>query len=82
MILDEPESGLDETAGRWLDDTLQSLKGEMTVLMVSHDSERVRRIADGVTHLRPPSRGDKETERFGAAGAAPPTIPTHPTIPT
>ena len=52
MILDEPESGLDEAAGRWLDDTLQSLKGEMTVLMVSHDSDRVRRIADKVTHLR------------------------------
>ena len=51
MILDEPESGLDETSGRWLDDTLQSLKGEMTVLMVSHDSDRVRRIADGVTYL-------------------------------
>ena len=51
MILDEPESGLDESAGRWLDDTLRSLKGEMTVLMVSHDSERVRRIADRVTHL-------------------------------
>jgi zinc transport system ATP-binding protein len=49
LILDEPESGLDEAAGRWLDDTLRSLKGEMTVLMVSHDSERVRRIADRVT---------------------------------
>jgi zinc transport system ATP-binding protein len=55
MILDEPESGLDEAAGRWLDDALQSLKGEMTVLMVSHDSERVRRIADEVTHLRAPA---------------------------
>jgi zinc transport system ATP-binding protein len=54
LILDEPESGLDEAAGRWLDDTLQSLKGEITVLMVSHDSERVRRIADRVTHLRAP----------------------------
>jgi len=54
MILDEPESGLDESAGRWLDDTLRSLKGEMTVLMVSHDSERVRRIADRVTLLCPP----------------------------
>jgi zinc transport system ATP-binding protein len=51
LILDEPSSGLDEASMRWLDDTLQSLKGEMTVLMVSHDAEQVRRIADRVTHL-------------------------------
>jgi zinc transport system ATP-binding protein len=53
LILDEPASGLDERGVRWLDDTLMSLKGEMTVLMVSHHSEQVRRIADRVTHLRP-----------------------------
>ena len=51
LILDEPAGGLDETAARWLDDTLVSLKGEMTVVMVSHDSEQVRRIADHVTRL-------------------------------
>ncbi len=52
LILDEPASGLDENGARWLDDTLTSLKSEMTVLMVSHDSDQVRRIADSVTHLR------------------------------
>ena len=46
LILDEPAGGLDETAARWLDETLMSLKGEMTVVMVSHDSAQVRRIAD------------------------------------
>jgi zinc transport system ATP-binding protein len=51
LILDEPAGGLDETAARWLDGTLVSLKGEMTVVMVSHDSEQVRRIADRVTLL-------------------------------
>jgi zinc transport system ATP-binding protein len=51
LILDEPAGGLDETAARWLDGTLASLKGEMTVVMVSHDSEQVRRIADHVTVL-------------------------------
>ena len=77
LILDEPASGLDETAGRWLDDTLTSLKGEMTVLMVSHDSEQVRRIADRVTNLtNPPSRND--THRFGAAGPTNPANPTNP----
>jgi ABC-type phosphate transport system ATPase subunit len=29
-----------------------SLKGEMTVVMVSHDSAQVRRIADQVTVLQ------------------------------
>jgi zinc transport system ATP-binding protein len=53
LILDEPAGGLDEAAARWLDDTLLSLKGEITVLMVSHDSEQVRRIADRVTVLGP-----------------------------
>ena len=63
LILDEPESGLDEASARWLDDTLQSLKGEMTVLMVSHDSERVRRLANRVTHLR-------TTDAHGSGGQA------------
>jgi zinc transport system ATP-binding protein len=52
LILDEPAGGLDETAARWLDETLMSLKGEMTVVMVSHDSAQVRRIADQVTVLQ------------------------------
>ena len=55
LILDEPASGLDESAARWLEETLASLKGEMTVLMVSHDSDQVRRIADRVTNLTPPT---------------------------
>jgi zinc transport system ATP-binding protein len=52
LILDEAAGGLDETAARWLDETLRSLKGELTVVMVSHDSEQVRRLADRVTVLR------------------------------
>jgi len=51
LILDEPASGLDEASARWLDQTLTSLKAEMTVLLVSHDAEQVRRIADRVTDL-------------------------------
>ncbi len=68
LILDEPGGGLDATAARWLDDTLISLKGEITVLMVSHDSDQVRRIADHVTVLNPPSRDAEDR-----AGAASPT---------
>ena len=51
LLLDEPASGLDALAARWLDDTLTSLKGDVTVIMVSHDSDQVRRIADHVTVL-------------------------------
>jgi zinc transport system ATP-binding protein len=69
LILDEPASGLDELGAHWLDDTLTSFKGDMTVLMVSHDSDQVRRLADRVTVLDPTI----PTIR---------TIPTHPTNPT
>jgi zinc transport system ATP-binding protein len=68
LILDEPASGLDESGARWLDDTLTSFKGEMTVLMVSHDSDQVRRLADRVTTI--------------PTIATHPTTPTIPTIPT
>ena len=69
LILDEPSTGLDESSARWLDETLQSLKKEMTVLMVSHDADQVRRVADRVTHLRA-----TDDDRFG--GQANPTNPT------
>ncbi len=53
LILDEPLGGLDETGARWLDETLVSLKGEVTTLMVSHAADQVQRIADHVTTLKP-----------------------------
>ena len=52
LLLDEPAAGLDEAAAQWLDATLASLKGEVTIVMVSHDSEQVRRIADEVTFVQ------------------------------
>jgi zinc transport system ATP-binding protein len=51
LILDEPLAGLDEAGAMWLDETLVSLKGQVTVIMVSHDSDQVRRIADTVTTM-------------------------------
>ena len=54
LILDEPISGLDAAGAQWLDDTLLSLRGEITVLMVSHDIGQVERIADRVTTLSGP----------------------------
>jgi zinc transport system ATP-binding protein len=51
LILDEPASGLDDASARWLEDALMAMKRERrsTILMVSHDVERVRRMADRVT---------------------------------
>jgi zinc transport system ATP-binding protein len=51
LILDEPTAGLDDASARWLEDTLASLRigGRTTVLMVSHDLDQVRRLADQVT---------------------------------
>jgi len=51
LMLDEPSGGLDETAARWLDETLAALKGSVTILMVSHDFVQLRRLADRVTVL-------------------------------
>jgi zinc transport system ATP-binding protein len=53
LILDEPTAGLDEAAAGWLEETLTTIKrvGRTTILMVSHDLDQVRRIADRVTVL-------------------------------
>jgi zinc transport system ATP-binding protein len=53
LILDEPATGLDKMASRWLEEMLIAVserKG-ITVLMVSHDAEQARRIARRVTVL-------------------------------
>ncbi len=53
LLLDEATSGLDEAAGRWLENTLLEIKraGRTTIVMVSHDLEQARRIGDSVTVL-------------------------------
>lgn len=52
LILDEPASGLDEGGVAQLEDLLRTIReGGSTVLMVSHDLDQVRRIADRVTVL-------------------------------
>ena len=53
LLLDEPESGLDEIAVRQLEEVLLELRqaSGVTTLMVSHDLDLVRRIGDRVTIL-------------------------------
>jgi zinc transport system ATP-binding protein len=61
LLLDEPATGLDETASRWLEEVLLDLKSSCAtaVLMVSHDLTHAHRIADRVTLL------DREVRRSG-----------------
>jgi zinc transport system ATP-binding protein len=51
LILDEPASGLDEPSAQRFERALTELKraGRTTILMVSHDFDQVRRVADRVT---------------------------------
>ena len=52
LLLDEPTAGLDEAAVGILDGLLLGMKRSgTTILMVSHDLEQVRRLADEVTTL-------------------------------
>jgi phosphate transport system ATP-binding protein len=48
LLLDEPTSSLDETAGRVIEELMVSLKERLTLLVVSHYFEQVKRIADRV----------------------------------
>jgi phosphate transport system ATP-binding protein len=56
LLLDEPTSSLDETAGRMIEELLVSLKARLTLLVVSHSMDQVERIADRVMTL---SKGGK-----------------------
>jgi iron complex transport system ATP-binding protein len=53
LLLDEPTTGLDEGSAAWLEETLKTIQksGRTTVVMVSHDLEQMRRLADRVTVL-------------------------------
>ena len=70
LVLDEPAAGLDESAMRILDEILLGLKrsGQTTVLMVSHDLEQVRRVADRVTVLDRRVVAEGAVDILGTAG--------------
>jgi zinc transport system ATP-binding protein len=65
LLLDEPASGLDETAVKQFEEVLLELKRSCgtAVLMVSHDLAQVRRLADSVTLI------DREVHRTGTPAA-------------
>ena len=72
LILDEPASGLDEAAGEWLEGALLSMRRERrtTIVMVSHDINRVRRLADRVTLLDRRVVADGTPEQVLAGGSS------------
>ena len=51
LLLDEPTSSLDATAGAVIEKLLTHLKNQCTILVVSHYLDQVRRIADRVLEL-------------------------------
>jgi zinc transport system ATP-binding protein len=53
LLLDEPTAGFDESAARIFESILVNARrtAHTTVVMVSHDLELVRRVADRVTVL-------------------------------
>ncbi|NJL95975.1 MAG: heme ABC exporter ATP-binding protein CcmA [Anaerolineae bacterium] len=67
ILFDEPYTGLDQDAGRILDELLLDLRGEgRTIIMTTHDILRAHRL---VTHLAILSRG--KIGYFGASEAVP-----------
>ncbi|MFP3941276.1 MAG: phosphate ABC transporter ATP-binding protein [Thermoanaerobaculia bacterium] len=46
LLMDEPTSALDARASRRIEELVRRLAGRRTVLLVSHDPEQVRRVAD------------------------------------
>ncbi len=52
LLLDEPHSALDAEGARLLDDELEALAGERTLVVASHDSARLQRLTTAELALR------------------------------
>ena len=52
LLCDEPTSSLDTTAARVIEDLLLQLKTHCTILLVSHNQNQVKRIADRVFKIK------------------------------
>lgn len=59
IILDEPTSGLDKVSMDCVIEMIERLKSRRTVMMISHDYELIRKVADRVVYLKEGRIGDQ-----------------------
>ena len=53
LLLDEPTSSLDPASGKMIEDLMVELKQRCTLIMVSHQPDQVKKIADHVIDFTP-----------------------------
>lgn len=73
LLMDEPTSSLDDAARDRIEELIKGLKSrlELTIVLVSHELEQVRRVADRVIPLENGRcRGEWPAEEFFAQRAA------------
>ena len=51
LLLDEPTSALDPLSTEMIEDSIRELKKDMTVIMVTHNLEQAKRVADFVVFM-------------------------------
>jgi heme exporter protein A len=67
VLLDEPFSGLDEAATRWLTDLFADMRARgRTVCFTTHDPQAARSLADRIVHLQS-GRLEERERRHGLA---------------
>ncbi len=78
LLLDEPTAHLDDVSAMLVEDAIQRLRGQVTVILVAH-SERTRNLADHLVPVSPADTGadrDPGTDRRVHAAALP--VPAAP----
>lgn len=63
LLLDEPTSSLDGAATARVEDTLVSLRGRRSLVIVSHDPDQVERLCDQAVELDPGDAHDHQPGR-------------------
>jgi heme ABC exporter ATP-binding subunit CcmA len=51
LVLDEPHSGLDEASSARLDALLAEARGQVTIVLATHERSRAERLCDELLHL-------------------------------
>jgi heme ABC exporter ATP-binding subunit CcmA len=51
LVLDEPHSGLDEASSARLDAVLAAARGQVTIVIATHERSRAERLCDELLHL-------------------------------